>query len=171
MDNANALTAQVAGDLQKLLTDTLDPETGEITPFDFMAALMVWEDLAKNAEFYKTWEMEFRKACFSRAFPNPTKGTNNFDLGAQYVLKGVPKVNVKIDQTLFPQVRAELAKQNVALDPFLKVSYSLVESEYKAVTEDEEKNKSIGTILRTMLTFTPGAPELKIVLPAKYQKK
>ncbi len=133
--------------------------------FDLQTALMLWEKLAKQSEHYKEWEMVFRKAIFNKTWPSWKEGVNNFPLNAGYVLKGTGKINYNIDKQMIPQVGASLAAMNVALDPFLRVSYALAEGPYKKIVADAEQNQTIGVALRQMITTSPGAPTLEIVKP------
>lgn len=135
--------------------------------FDMSAALALWYQLEERAAFFKDWEMQFRKECFKRAFPAPKSGVNTFALGDGYVLKGVPKVNIRIDKELFPTVRAELAAQNFALDDFLKIKYELNEANYKAACENPDTKDTVAPIVRKMITTSEGAPTLEIALPKK----
>jgi hypothetical protein len=134
---------------------------------DVTEAMVAWNKVKEEQSYYVQAEMSLRKALFARFFPAPKEGVNNAPLANGWVLKGTPKVNIKVDEAVIPNVRQELAKMNLSLDPYLKTKYDLVWSAYKAVRDDEEQNKTVGPVLRTMLTFTAGAPVLEIVLPAK----
>jgi hypothetical protein len=166
LDNFDAKSVELA----RLLEDKIDQTTGEIKPFDLMAALMEWENLGRHAKFYVEQEMIFRRAIFKRVFPEPKLGVNSYSLGAGYILKGKHGITYKIDEALFPIIRQKLAAQNVSLDPFIKAKYELVVAAYKAVEGDEDKNKTIGPVLREMITTKDSAPTLEITLPAAAAK-
>jgi len=150
--------------INSILADVEKPD-GDAT-----RAMIVWDQLKTEAAFYAANEMALRKALFKRFFPQPREGVNNYPLASGYVLKGTPKVNVRVDEAVIPNVRTQMASMGLALDPFLKVKHDLVWSAYKQVRDDEEANKTVGPVLRTMLTFTEGAPVLDIHLPAKAAK-
>ena len=134
---------------------------------DLTEALVAWNKAKEEQSYYVQTEMALRKALFARFFPAPKEGVNNFPLHNGWVMKGTPKVNIKVDEAVIPNVRTKMAEMGLSLDPFLKTKYDLVVSAYKKVRDDEEANKTVGPVLRTMLTFTEGAPVLEIVLPAK----
>lgn len=138
---------------------------------DPTTAMVTWQTLETDAKFASNWEMAFRKRIFEHYFPAPKSGINNMPLPANYVLKGTPTVNVKIDETLFPVVKAELAAINVDMNTFIKWKPSLGTG-YTELTKTEAVSgpSQEGKILRQMITTTPGAPKLEIVLPAKFSK-
>jgi hypothetical protein len=152
------------------IDQVLTPSFPNSQSFDMVPALVAWAGLQKWAAFFKEAEMRVRKAVFVQCFPAPKLGVNSFPLNQGYVLKATHKINYALDEALIPLVRAELASQNIPLDPFLKVSYKLVESAYKEITADEQKNQTIGPVLRKMITATDAAPAMEITLPAAAKK-
>lgn len=137
--------------------------------FAILPALFVWQELEKELDFAKAKEMEFRKALFKRAFPTPKSGVNALDLNSGYKLKGTYKQNVKIDEAVIPAVRDGLARLNLSVDPYLKVSYSLDTTAYKAIVtaEAQLEQKPVGSVLRQMIITTDASPTLEIVLPKR----
>lgn len=135
------------------------------TPHAKSQALAIWDEMDKEASFYKEKEMEYRKALFMAAFPTPKKGTNTFELGGGWKLKGVHKESVKVLPEQFPLVRVALGALNYSLDDYLKVEYKLDTTAYAAIVADEEKNALVGKILRQMIVTGPAAPTLELVRP------
>lgn len=138
-----------------------DPE------FDMTAGLLLWSQLEVEAGKLKSLEMMARKAVFKKAWPSYRIGVNNYPLMNGWLLKGTGKINYTVDKELFPQVREGLASMNVALDDFLRVSYSLAEGKYNEIVKDEQLNQTVGTVLRQMITSSDGAPTLEIVKPRR----
>lgn len=138
---------------------------------DPVTAMVTWQQLEKDLAFSKRWEMDFRKRLFGHYFPTYKKGVNTMPLQSNYLLKGTAKVNVSIDEKIMPVVRGKLEAMNVNINDFLKWKAS-VGTGYTALQKDEEVSgpSAVGAILREMITTTPGAPELEIVLPAKFSK-
>ena len=82
-------------------------------------------------------------------------------------MKGTGKINYRVDKEMFPQVSEGLASMGLAIDDYLRVSYSLAEGEYNKILKDESANQTVGPVLRQMISSSDGAPTLEIVKPRR----
>lgn len=139
---------------------------------DSTTVMLTWQTLETDLAFAKKWEMEFRKKIFAHYFPSPKSGVNNMPLPANYVLKGTPTENVKINQELMPIIKAEVEGLGYNLDTFLRWKPELGPgySDLRKAESESNTPNPVGTAIRKMITTTPGAPKLEIVLPAKFAK-
>jgi hypothetical protein len=135
--------------------------------FDMVTGLQLWDEIQEEAAKYKDTEMMARKAIFKKAFPTYKLGVNNYPLFNGWILKGTGKLNYRIDKEMFPQVSEGLASMDLAIDDYLKVAYSLAEGPYNKIVKDESLNKTVGTVLRQMITSSEGAPTLEIIKPRR----
>jgi hypothetical protein len=135
--------------------------------FDLVQGLLLWDKLQEEAAKLKEVEMLARKAIFRKAWPDYRIGVNNYPLMNGWLLKGTGKINYRVDKEMFPQVSEGLGSMGLAIDDFIRVSYSLAEGAYNDVCKDEQSNKTVGTILRQMITSSEGAPTLDIVKPRR----
>ena len=128
-----------------------------------MAKLEKWYEVQKNLAKVKDEEAKLRKEVFKLFFPNPIEGTNTTELDDGWVLKGVHKLNRKVNETALLTVQKrkgmdEVVKNVIAYKPSLK------KTEYNKLP-DAKKN-----VLDGALVMTPGTPSLEVVLPKKNQK-
>ena len=126
---------------------------------EFDQKLALWRDYVQQLDALKAREMELRKELFSQAFEAPKEGTNTLDLQAGWKLKGVYKINRKIDEAAIPAVREELKKIEVSIDPLLRWSADLVTANYKALSD------ATRSVFDKVLIITPGSPSLELVEP------
>jgi hypothetical protein len=135
--------------------------------FDMVTGLTLWAELEEQASKYKDIEMLARKAIFKKAWPEWKVGVNNYPLFNGWLLKGTGKINYRVDKEMFPQVSEGLASMGLAIDDYLKVSYSLAEGPYNKIVKDESANQTVGPVLRQMISSSEGAPTLEIVKPRR----
>jgi hypothetical protein len=123
-------------------------------------ALERWYELNEDLKRIKVEEMQLRKKLFGQYFGNPVEGTNTASLSKGYVLKGIYKLNRKVNENAL----LELQKEN-GMDAVVKacVVYKpeLVKKEYNKLT-DAQRAK-----FDNALVITEGAPTLSVVLPKK----
>ena len=135
--------------------------------FDMVTGLQLWAELEEQASKYKELEMLARKTIFKKAWPEWRVGVNNYPLFNGWLLKGTGKINYRVDKEMFPQVSEGLASMGLAIDDYLRVSYSLAEGEYNKILKDESANQTVGPVLRQMISSSDGAPTLEIVKPRR----
>lgn len=123
-----------------------------------------WAELQQQIAAFKPVvdeEMAIRKEL-AEALTQGRKGTFYEELEAGYRLKGVGKIDYKLDKTKLPGVMEQLKERNIDIAMFVVDEPKLVT---KAVTECEKLNPELFTILAEMLTSKPGTPTLEIVPP------
>lgn len=149
--------------------------TRQITQLD--QDIMAWQQANETLTAAKNKELELRNRVFAEAFPNAVVGTNTFDLGAKYELKGVRKLNYNLangnDETANALDEIEklgnegpfIAERLVTWKPSLSVS------EYKALQVDGPNpnplHVKIKEIIDAVLTITDGTPTLEVKVPPK----
>lgn len=107
-------------------------------------------------------EQALRKEVFALFFPEPTEGTNNFGLEADWKLKGVYKIDRKIDEAALPAVQSQLRELGVNPDPLVKMTPSLDTKAYKSL---QTLNADACKVFEQALTIKPGSPTLELVAP------
>lgn len=133
--------------------------------------LAEWEGRKTLLATAKEREMEFRKYVVSRAFPNPTEGTNTLELNNGYALKANIKYNYKLaDNDTVEKTLDRIAKIGnngpFIADRLVSWSASFLLTEYRDIQEEAEKG-SIEAIailkeINNMLTIENAAPSLEI---------
>lgn len=134
----------------------------------------------------KEREMERRKAVASMLFPNPSKGTQRFDLGSGYAVKLVHKLNYNLEAIDAPDRKAEdgsslpFIEQMYALadeieaegnegkflvDRLLKWSCELSVSEYQKLDPNNPTHMRIKKAIDRHLVVKPASPELTLEEP------
>jgi hypothetical protein len=112
----------------------------------------------------KDAEMRFRKLVAERLFSAPKVGTNTAHVTNTADIKLVHKVNYKLSQDNDLLSAGYLAVQAIdkdAADRLYKVTYSLRETEYAAMSDEVRKAfEATGA-----LTISDAAPQLKLVDP------
>lgn len=134
----------------------------QIDDTDMFTKLRRWEALSRiqgSLKMVTEPEMTARKACMAAAFINPKEGTNTLELGGGWKLKGVRKIDRKLNEDALPVVKEALAKSGVLVDRLIEYKPSLSISEYRELTAEQV------TILNEALTEKDGAPALELVAP------
>lgn len=134
--------------------------------------LLEWQTAASVLEAAKADEIAKRKLAFPIVFGADAKeGTNRVPLGNGYSVKGVRKINYKLD--------ADLSKVNDAYEivakcgnegPFiasriLKRVYDFGASEYKKLDTTNPTHAAIKLAIDAILTTSDGAPSMEIEAP------
>lgn len=136
--------------------------------------LLEWDNRKKALDKAKSDEMEFRKYVVSRAFPNPTEGTNTVELENDYNLKAVVKFNYNLDASndKIEEALDRIAKIGnrgiVVAERLIKWTPSFLLTEYRLLEEEKNESndaKKILKIIQEFLVITEGAPTLTIVEP------
>ena len=81
-------------------------------------------------------EQELRKKVFDAFYPEPKEGTNTVDLAEGWVLKGVYKLDRKIDEAALPAVAEQLRAMGINADTLVKWSPDLKTATYKELTAE-----------------------------------
>lgn len=134
--------------------------------------LIAWQEAAKVLEAAKADEMAKRKEAFPVVFGTDAKeGTNRVALGNGYSVKGIRKINYKLD--------ADLTKVNAAYDavlglgnegPFLaerilKRVYDFGAGEYKKLDPANPTHAAAKLAIDAVMTTSDGVPSLEIEAP------
>ena len=131
-----------------------------------MEDLYKWFELRKQLEATKplaVQEMFLRKKIAAALFPNPSEGTNTYELndGTGYVVKYGHTIERKIDEGALAAM-SEIFKENgISKDSLVRLKPELEKKAYNKLT-DEQRH-----IFDQALTIKPGSITLEIVLPAK----
>jgi len=129
---------------------------------EFLALLKEWDELKKQMFDFApvvAREMQVRKDIFALAFPTPKEGTNTTDLPNDWKIKGIYKLDRKIDEAALPAVLEELRKLGINPDPLIKWKPDLVTGDYKALSP---ANKAI---FDQALTTKPASPTVELIPP------
>jgi hypothetical protein len=122
-----------------------------------------WYEVQQKLAEVKDEEAKLRKEVFGLYFPTPVEGTNTAPLPEGWVLKGVYKINRKVDEEELLNVSkkkgmAEVIKNTINYKPSLSLT------EYKNLPDNTRK------ILDNALIATPGTPSLEVALPKRKNK-
>lgn len=134
--------------------------------------LAEWHEAAKALEIAKADEMEKRKLAFPVVFgPDAKEGTNRIALANGYSVKGIRKVNYKIDNDFVKVCAVEEAISKLGNEgPFiaarvLKRTYDFSASEYKKLDCANSAQAAAKKLIDSILTTKDGAPTLEIEPP------
>lgn len=133
-----------------------------MTPQD---KLRVWQDNAALLKAVKHVEMEQRKICaelFFGTHEDGLTGTQKYQLGNGWELKGSYGWETKLDETVFAAIRDTLPVNIV--DHAVKFKASLNASGYKSLHEDDKEK------LESAIVVKPKTVTLDIV-PPKVKKE
>lgn len=117
-------------------------------------------------------ELELRNKCFAFLFPNAEVGTNTYELGKGYEVKGVRKLNYNLANG---QGQTEAALDEIAklgnegqfiAERLVGWTPKLSLYEYKKLEPDNNPtHKRIKEIIDGVLTITDGTPTLEVKKP------
>lgn len=128
---------------------------------DYYKMLTDWKVTVQTLQELKEKELTLRKQLFAGAFPAPAEGTQRVTLTDGTILKGVFKLNRKIDVEVLKNL--ELSQR--VKDLVVRYKPELDAKMYRTMsTEDRE-------IFDECLTITPGTPSLEIEDTATKKKK
>lgn len=140
--------------------------------------IVEWQRLKQHIAIHVTplvgQEMALRKELMAMAFPTAVEGTNNFDLGHGYTLKGVKKLTYDLNNKAdagYPTDKAYdeivalgnegafLAERLIVYKPELSVS------EYKKLDPNNPTHVQIKAIIDEVLTIKDASPTLEVATP------
>jgi hypothetical protein len=104
-------------------------------------------------------ELALRRQIIATIFANGKEGTNNLELSGDWLLKGVIKIDRKVDEAALPAVKIKMQEMNVNPDTLIEMKPQLVLKAYRELTE-EQRN-----VFDQALDIKPAAPELSLVPP------
>lgn len=120
-----------------------------------------WYTMQAELKRLRTAEMLLRQKIFGFYFRAPKEGTNSHPLDGGWVLKGKHTINREVDPGAFAAMKEQFAAAGIHSDDLVQYKPSLVLSEYRTLTEEQQK------LFDRALIVKPGAPALEIMLPAK----
>lgn len=104
-------------------------------------------------------EQELRKAVMAEFFPTPKEGANNLDMGQGWTLKGIYKIERKVDEAALPAVKEQLRQLGVNADTLIKYKPEVATTIYKTLSEQAR------LVFDAALTIKPGSPTVELIPP------
>lgn len=123
-----------------------------------------WYKVKAELDKLRAEEMVLRKRLFGAYFPDPKEGTNDFELGGGYVLKGGYKIERKIELPVFLAYKDKFTAAGIPVDAIVAYKPELALKEYRKLTDGQR------TLFDACLEIKPGAPSMEIVMPKKVLK-
>lgn len=139
----------------KVVDDTTTIPEDVVTQND----LSEWYSAADELKKIKFKEITLRKRIFGFFFKDPTEGTNNHDMDDGYTLKGVHKIDRKVDEGAFNSLKDKFRESGINPDTLVEMKPSLVKAQYNKLTEEQRH------LVDQMLIIKPGSPSISIVKP------
>lgn len=128
-----------------------------------MNKLAAWQELVAKikaeAKPLIDQEMAMRKELFAELIPNPKEGTQYIELANGWRLKGIHKLDRKIDEAALDGVKEQLRQNGVNPDLLVEYKPSLKSATYKELTAEQK------AIFDHALIMKPGSPTLELVPP------
>lgn len=154
------------------------------------ADIEAWAKLKKDLDLLKWQESELRKKIFGAYFTTPKEGTNNYEIGNGYVLKGVYVIDRKVDQPGLSALQTMKVKDghhilraagykddqivqmdqeallftalHISTDNLIKYKPELSVTEYRKLTAEQM------VVVNMFIDSKPGSPQMKLEpTPAK----
>lgn len=120
-----------------------------------------WYTLSYKLKKIRDEEMLLRKQIFGHYFKDPKEGTNSFKLPDGYVLKGKHSINRSVDVAALDIMKGTLSEKGYLVDDLIEWKPSLVLSEYRELTLEEQN------YFDAVLIIKDGSPALEVVQPKK----
>lgn len=139
----------------------------------FHEILADWERSKIVLEAAKKSEMNLRKEAFAAGFEDPKEGTNRIELSNGYELKGVRKINYRLngDFKTCLAVHAKICALGnegpYIADRLFKMSIDIYPGEYKKLLSESLVERSAKALIDEILITSDGAPTLEIIAPKK----
>jgi hypothetical protein len=141
---------------------------------EFLSKLAEWNKLQANIKSLVAQEAEMRRSLFGSAFPQLNEGTDYFDLGNGYRLKGVQGTSYSLNNSVKEGLKTDAAVEQIEkLGPAAEVyaeklinwKPELSVKAYKDLLLTDPLQKRIKDIIDTVLTTKPSMPTMEIVAP------
>lgn len=136
----------------------------ELSP-ELLKKIWEWHEAEAALAALKAREMELRAQIMAAVFLDPKIGTNTAELPDGWKLKGVAKVNVKIDEPALDSMKEKLREGGIVLEEVIRYKPDLVAGAYKEYPEHQRK------LIDLVLIKSPGSPSLELVPPPKPRGK
>lgn len=121
--------------------------------------LQEWQAARKHLEHYKNLEMKLRKEIFGVVFPLPKEGTNTVPLQNGWSIKGIRKVDRKLDPAALNALAEEIDQVGIARGKIIAYTPELVLKEYRTLTDEQR------LVFDQVLTIKDGAPSMELIAP------
>lgn len=131
----------------------------------FLTRLWQWMELKRKLTSLALEEVFLRRELFKEAFPTPDEGTNSYSLPKDWVLKGVHKIDRKIDDAAYTVLRPKFEEQKIPCDTIIRLKPELVIAEYRKLNDAQMHLFDQALIVKPSET-----PSMEVVLPAKAKK-
>jgi len=139
-------------------------ERSKIMTEELASLLERWRLAKEEADRVKpiiAKELELRKMAFAAFYPVPDEGTNSMELFQGWKLKGVYKLERKVDETALPAVTKKLVDMGVNVDTLISWKPDLKTAVYRELTAEQRE------VFDQALTIKPGSPTMEIIPPKK----
>lgn len=130
-------------------------EAEKATNEDIMEWIGVKKDLAK----VKAKEAMLRQKIIKTFFTAPKEGTNNFDLGNNYGLKFVHKLQRDVDDAMLTNLLPSLREKGIDVDQLIERKPSLKIKNWRELDEEQHK------IFDQCVTTKPASGTLEFIKP------
>lgn len=120
-----------------------------------------WQQQSRQLKSLRVTEMTLRQKIFKGLFLDPKEGTNNYALPQGWTLKANYSITRDVDDAAVMLLQGLFAENNINLGRLIKHKPSLVISEYRKLTEEEQH------IFNQCLISKPGSPTLELIPPVK----
>lgn len=107
-------------------------------------------------------EQELRKEVVKFWFPDPKEGTNKTEIGNEWSLKLMHKINRTVDEAAYDATATKLREMGINTDKLTRTTHEVAIAEYRAL---ENLNKEAFKIFEGCLIIKPAAPVLELVPP------
>lgn len=117
------------------------------------------EKIDEQREPIVAQERDLRAKVMAAAFPEAKEGTNTLELPNEWKLKGVVKIDRKVDEAALPATVTVLRSMGVNSDRLLRYKPELELKEYRSLTAEQMK------IMDGALVIKRAASTLELVEP------
>lgn len=121
--------------------------------------LDTWYKMATELKKLRASEILLRKAIFTKVFPAPREGTNNYKLADDYVLKGTYSLERNVDEALLDAQLKVMRAAGINTDDLFVYKPRLAKGEYNTLTAEQQH------LVDQVLVIKPGSPSLEITKP------
>lgn len=121
--------------------------------------ILAWTEAKVVLAKAKARESILRAKIVKTFFATPKEGTNYHELGNNYKLKLVHKIDRKIDTPLYTNLLGRFKELEIDTDQLAETSLSLKVAFYKKLTDAQK------LVVDQCITSKPGSPTLEFVKP------
>lgn len=135
-----------------------------VTPED-LELLWKWHESAAALAAAKAKELTLRNMVFGRFFPNAKEGTTTIELPENWKVKGVAKLNRKVDEAALSASVKRLTEAGIVIEDVIRYKPELAVSKYREYPEHQR------LLIESVLEITPGTPSVELVPPPAPKRK